>query len=152
MVKNESEKVREIDEQILEELRKNLKMNIENPSILDNVNVISTEEKQKILRKIEEKRKCIFLLFQGSFTLNEQNIKEINPKINQKSDVYERIANNVILKRVEKIFNIMISNKEKDHRLISVCSDRHFFIKTVISENIPTSLIESCVGVEEREL
>lgn len=150
MVKNESEKVKEIDEKIVEELRKNLEMRIESPNIIKNNNVISEEEKQIILNKIEEKKKAIFLLFQGNFTLNQQNIKQRAPKRNQKSDDYDTIANNVILKRVEEIFNRMISNKEKDYRLVSVCSDRQFFIQRIILENIPTSFIKDCINPIER--
>ncbi len=150
MVKNESDKVKEIDEKIVEELRKNLEMRIESPNIIDDINVISKEEKQIILNKIEEKKKAIFLLFQGNFTLNQQNIKQRAPKRNQKSDVYDTIANNIILKKVENIFNRMISQKEQDYRLISVCSDRKFFIQRIILENIPTSFIEHCINGMER--
>ncbi len=152
MVKNESEskKVKEIDKKIVEELRKNLEMRIESPNIINNNNVISKEEKQIILRKIEEKKRAIFLLFQGNFTLNQQNIKERDPKRNQKSDVYDTIANDVILKRVEEIFNRMISQEEQDYRLVSVCSDRKFFIKKIILENIPISFIDYCINGIER--
>ncbi len=144
MFKNENYRVKQIDRIILEELRKRLEMQVEN------IEIIKGSETEKILGIIEEKKKGILLLFQGDFTLNERNIKEKIPQENRELSFYEKIANNIILKRISKIFNKIMKLQAKDYRLISVCVDRQLFIQKILSENIQTSFIESCINQRER--
>lgn len=144
MLKYENSKVRQIDRKILEELRKNLEIRV------SNFDIISKTETEKVISIIEEKKRGIFLLFQGDFSLNEYNINEKIPKQKRELSFYDRIANNVILRRIEKIFNKLRDLEAQDYRAISVCADRQFFIKKVILENIQTSFIESCVNGIER--
>ncbi len=140
----ENYKVKQIDRKILEELRENLKIQA------SNVDIINKAETEEILNIIEEKKRGIFLLFQGDFALNEHIINEKFPKGNRELSFYDRIANNVILRRIGKIFNKMVSLGAQDYRLIAVCADRQFFIQKVISGNIQTSFIESCINGMER--
>ncbi len=144
MFEGEICKVKQIDRRILEELRKKLEIKIEN------VDIISDVEIGKVLSIIEEKKRGIFLLFHGDFTVNEQNINEKISEMNGESSFYDRIANKLILKRIEKIFNKMMSLEAQNCRLISVCTDRQFFIQKIISENIQTSFIETCINDMER--
>lgn len=144
MLKYENSKVRQIDRKILEELRKNLEIRV------SNFDIISKTETEKVISIIEEKKRGIFLLFQGDFSLNEYNINEKIPKQKRELSFYDRIANNVILRRIEKIFNKLRDLEAQDYRATSVCADRQFFIKKVILENIQTSFIESCVNGIER--
>lgn len=144
MLKYENSKVRQIDRKILEELRKNLEIRV------SNFDIISKTETEKVISIIEEKKRGIFLLFQGDFSLNEYNINEKIPKQKRELSFYDRIANNVILRRIEKIFNKLRDLEAQDYRATSVCADRQFFIKKIILENIQTSFIESCVNGIER--
>lgn len=144
MLKQENSRVKQIDEKILEELRKNLEIRV------TNFDIISKKETEKVLGIIKEKKRGISLLFQGDFSVNEHNINVRIPKQKRELSFYDRIANSVILRRIERTFNKLRDLEAQDYRATSVCADRKFFIKKVISENIPTSFIETCVNGIER--
>ena len=55
---------------------------------------------------------------------------------------YDKIANNVILKRIELIFKQIIKRKPENNRLVSVCMDRQLFIEKVLNENVNIEFIK----------
>lgn len=146
MNKDEEDKVKKIDKRILTELIKRLEIR------KDNVDIISKEEVEKIFQKIDEKKRVIFLLFQGNFSLNEKNISDRMKLRKQQLTLYDKIANNVISKRVEKILDRMIDLHAQDNRTICVCMDRKLFIQRILLENVQESFVKKYVEKEETEI
>ena len=68
MLECENIKVKEIDKKILEMIIR--KMDIKTK----NVDILTSEQLDKILRIIDRKKEIISLLFQGDFSVNEKNI------------------------------------------------------------------------------
>ncbi len=146
MNKNESNRVKEIDRMILTELIKKLEIR------RDSVGIINKEEIEKIFQKIDERKRVIFLLFQGNFSVNEKNISDRMETCKQQLTSYDKIANNIISKRVEKIFNRMMSLHEQDSRTIYVCTDRKLFIQRILLENVQESFVKKYVEKGETEI
>lgn len=144
IIKDENKKVKEIDKKILEALRRNLELKDKN------IEMVSKEEADKILNVIEERKRGIFLLFKGDFSLNEETIKRKFDSKTSETSFYEKVANRVLLKRVDAILDRMINSELDNGRLVSVCADRQFFIQKVFADNIPTNFIEECVNNKER--
>lgn len=139
MIMYEHEKVKEIDRRILRELKGNLEIG------RANVDLVRKEEVDRIFTVIDAKKQAIFTLFQGDFSSNEQNIKAKLGKNNIELTLHDRVANNVICKRIQAIFDRIIKQEPRNNRLISVCADRQFFIERVMAENIQTSFIQACI-------
>ena len=70
MLENERNIVEEIDKLILDEFENIMKIK------KDTVSIISDNKIENILKRINEKMKVIFLLFQGDFSINERIIEE----------------------------------------------------------------------------
>lgn len=145
MLEQENKRVREIDELILSQLRGNLEIN------RDSINIVHKEEVAKIIAKMSKKRDIILALFEGDFSINEQAIKERYIRKNGQIEIYTKIANKFMLKRLDQIFKKVIMSEPQNIRLISVCSDRYFFIKQVIEEDINISFIEACLKTVEQD-
>lgn len=143
MIREERFFVKEIDEMIKSQLEGKLEIKKEK------VNNLEEAEIEKILTIIKEKKNLILALFQGDFSLNEYVIKQKMKKEECQLTSYEKIANRIILKRIDEIFDMITKQQTKSGRLISVCADRQFFIKEVISSNIQKSFIEDCIELEE---
>ena len=143
MIREERFFVKEIDEMIKSQLEVKLEIKKEK------VNNLEEAEIEKILTIIKEKKNLILALFQGDFSLNEYVIKQKMKKEECQLTSYEKIANRIILKRIDEIFDMITKQQTKSGRLISVCADRQFFIKEVISSNIQKSFIEDCIELEE---
>ncbi len=137
--KDESANEKRIDNIILLELREGLK--IKNSAI----NIISQEELEMVLKKIDEKKRIIFSLFQGDFSVNEKNIGDRIQFVKPQLTFYDNVANNVILSRVEKVMNKLISMNENDNRAISVCMDRKLFIQRILLENVQESFVKKYI-------
>lgn len=95
--------------------------------------------------------KIIFLLFQGDFSLNERNIEEKIEIGRRELNFYDKIANSIILKRVDIVMQKIESIKPLNGQLISVCLDRKLFIQKVLIENISLSFIQKYIRIEEIE-
>lgn len=145
MLEQENKRVREIDELILSQLRGNLAIN------RDSINIVHKEEVAKIIAQMSKKRDVILTLFEGDFSINEQAIKERYIRKNGQIEIYTKIANKFMLKRLDQIFKKVIMSEPQNIRLISVCSDRYFFIKQVIEEDINISFIEACLKTVEQD-
>lgn len=145
MLKQENERVREIDELILSQLRGNLEISN------DSINILHKEEVGRIIAQMSKKRDIILALFEGDFTINQQSIKERYVSKSSQVEFHTKIANKFILKRLDQIFNRIIKSEPQNARLMSVCADRYFFIKQVVEENLQMSFIEECLKVVEQD-
>ena len=70
MLECENIKVKEIDKKILEMIIRQIDIKTKN------VDILNSEQLDKILRIINRKKEIISLLFQGDFSVNEKNIEE----------------------------------------------------------------------------
>ena len=146
MIKNESYKIQEIDKKILTELISNLEIKLED------VNIIDTTHVDIILKKIRDKREVIFTLFDGDFSENESSIQRRMPENEcEKLNLHDRVANNVILKRVEEVLESITRGEPEDGRVLSVCYDRLFFIQSILNGNISIDFVKKCIGIVEAE-
>lgn len=146
MNKEKRDIVKKIDNKILAELTKKLEMR------KDKINIISEEDIEKIFQKIDERKRAIFLLFKGDFQINEKNISDKMIFYKAQSTIYDKIANNIISKRVEVIFDKMMSLDFQDYETLCIYADRKFFIQRILSENIPESFIEKCIEKDEQAI
>lgn len=62
----------------------------------DKASMICDEEIEKIFKRINEKMKAVFLLFQGDFSINERNIEERMETAKTELNFYDKIAKYVI--------------------------------------------------------
>ena len=145
MLECENIKVKEIDKKILEMIIR--KMDIKTK----NVDILTSEQLDKIIRIIDRKKEIISLLFQGDFSVNEKNIEENLQWSNAKPTIYEKIANNIVCKRVEEIMDKLMEQDPQNGRLISVCIDRMLFIQKIISQNVDISAIKKLIPAEKDE-
>lgn len=145
MLENERDIVQEIDKLILDTLKKKMKIK------RDKVSIIPDNEMEEILKKINEKMKMIFLLFQGDFSINERNIEEKMEIVKTELSFYDKIANNIISKRLDIAIQKVENLKPKSGRLISVCLDRKLFIQKVLMNNISLPFIKKYIQDQEIE-
>lgn len=139
MIHEENKEVKKIDNTILENLKEKLKISKENVNILENSHM------EKVLERIESKKQAIFLLFQGDFSVNEYNVNKRLCINKNKLTMYDKLANNILAKRVENLLNEMMDKDSKNTRLISVCMDRKFFIEKILEENVEPSSIRNWI-------
>lgn len=140
------EREKQIDTIIFNELNKNLNVDTKN------ANLVTEEFLNNLLNIILSKKETIRLLFSKNFTLTEHNIKQKllrNTTLEKKPDLYNKIANKILSKRIEQIFNRLMEKNKKDNQFIAVCIDRQIFINTILSQNIESSFIESCLEDDE---
>ena len=100
---------------------------------------------EKVLERIESKKQAIFFLFQGDFSINEYNVNKRLCTNKNKLTMYDKLANNILAKRVENLLNEMMDKDSKNTRLISVCMDRKFFIEKILEENVEPSSIRNWI-------
>lgn len=139
MLDNEKKKVKEIDKLILDMLKE--KMQIKK----DKVSIICDDEIEEILNRIHEKAEVVFLLFQGDFSVNERNIEERMEIAKTDLNFYDKIANNIILKRLDAIIGKIENLEHQNGLLVSVCLDRKLFIEKVLTKNIPLFFVEKYI-------
>lgn len=142
MLNNEKRMVKEIDKLIWDMLK--AKMDIKK----DKVSIICDDEIEEIFKRINEKMKVIFLLFQGDFSVNERNIEEIMGMVKTDLNFYDKIANNIILKRLDTIIEKIENLDPLNGRLVSVCLDRKLFIEKVLAKNISLFFVERHIQKE----
>lgn len=119
--------------------------------MLDNEKKMVKEIDKLILDMLKEKMKVVFLLFQGDFSVNERNIEERMEIAKTGLNFYDKIANNVILKRLDAIIEKIENLEPLNGRLVSVCLDRKLFIEKVLAKNISLFFVEKYIQ-EEREI
>lgn len=107
----------------------------------DKVGVIHDDEIEKVLSRIDEKLEVIFSLFQDDFSINERNIEERIRTLEPNLNFYDKVANNIIFKRLNNVMEKINNQKPIDGRLVSVCLDRKLFIEKVLDKNISLSFI-----------
>lgn len=142
MLEKENKIVNEIDKLILSMLKEKMKIKT------DKVNILCDNEIKEVTKRINEKMKVIFLLFQGSFAVNERNIEDEIEIIKTDLSSYDKIANNIILKRLDSIFKKIENIDPLNGRLVSVCLDRKLFIEKVLIKNIPLISVEKYIQKE----
>lgn len=142
MLETEKKIIKNIDQLIFNELKEKLKIMEDKSDVLDNNNM------KEILKKVNEKKDIIFLLFQGSFSVNERNIEERMQKNKKELNLYDRTANNIILKRVETSIKEIESTAPLNCRIISVCLDRKMFIEKIMKENISLNYVKQYMKEE----
>lgn len=145
MLENERNIVEEIDKLILDEFENIMKIK------KDTVSIISDNKIENILKRINEKMKVIFLLFQGDFSINERIIEEKIALGKRDLNFYDKIANRIILKRLDEAIEKVEKLKHLDGQLISVCFDRKLFIQKVLMKNLSLSFIQKYIQMEEIE-
>lgn len=145
MLENERNMVEKIDKLILDEFKNIMKIK------KDTVSIISDNKIEDILKRINEKMKVIFLLFQGDFSINERIIEEKIALGKRDLNFYDKIANRIILKRLDEAIKKVEKLKHLDGRLISVCFDRKLFIQKVLMKNLSLSFIQKYIQMEEIE-
>ena len=145
MLENERNIVEEIDKLILDEFENIMKIK------KDTVSIISDNKIENILKRINEKMKVIFLLFQGDFSINERIIEEKIALGKRDLNFYDKIANRIILKRLDEAIEKVEKLKHLDGQLISVCFDIKLFIQKVLMKNLSISFIEKYIKMEEIE-
>ena len=144
MISSENEEVKLIDTKILEKLKENLNIDIQGIEMEQDI-------KDKISRIIEMKKQAIYMLFNGDFSVNEYRV---NSKLNSKNielTMCERIANNILSKRIDVVLNNMIENAPNNGRFVSVCMDRKLFMKQILQANVTPDFIYSCTEHEKLE-
>lgn len=142
MLENERYMVQKIDTLIFNMLKK--KMEIRR----DKISIISDNDVEEILKKINGKMKIISLLFQGNFSNNERTIEEKIGIATSDLSNYDKIANKIILKRLDSVIEEIEKIDSKNGRLVSVCLDRKLFIEKVLTENIPLHFIDKHIQKE----
>lgn len=142
MLDNEKKMVKEIDKLILDMLKEKMKIK------KDKVSIICDDEIKEILKRIDEKMKVVFLLFQGDFSVNERNIEERMEIVKTDLNFYDKIANNIILKRLDSIIEKIENLEPINGRLISVCLDRKLFIEKVLTKNISLFFVKKHIQKE----
>lgn len=142
MLENERYMVQKIDTLIFNMLKK--KMEIRR----DKISIISDNDVEEILKKINGKMKIISLLFQGNFSNNERTIEEKIGIATSDLSNYDKIANKIILKRLDSVIAEIEKIDSKNGRLVSVCLDRKLFIEKVLTENIPLHFIDKHIQKE----
>lgn len=135
MLESERGIVNRIDKLILNMLKENMKIK------KDKVGVIHDDEIEKVLSRIDEKLEVIFSLFQDDFSINERNIEERIRTLEPNLNFYDKVANNIIFKRLNNVMEKINNQKPIDGRLVSVCLDRKLFIEKVLDKNISLSFI-----------
>lgn len=146
MIKSENYEVKKIDRRILIELTRNLEIKRENIDVLEQIQI------DMIFEKISEKKGIIYSLFNGDFSENQQNIKErMHLGKGAELSLYDKVANNVIFKRVSEVFEQIISSNPQNGRVVSVCLDRLFFIQMILAENISINFVKSCMELPTQE-
>lgn len=145
MLENEKNIVKKIDQLILNELKENLKIE------KDKVSILSDDEMKKVLTKIEEKKNVVYFLFQGDFAINERNIEEKMGIAKTDLSFCDKIANNIILKRLDATIRKIENLEPLNGQLISVCLDRKLFIEKVLIQNILLPFVEKYIPKEELE-
>lgn len=143
MIEEEDLKVKLIDKKILEELKDNLEIKA------DNADIIKKEHLDLVLDSIEQKKQAIFSLFNGDFSVNEYNLDGYLNKEETKIPMNDRIANNIILNRVELTFKKIMNIEPEDKRLISVSMDRYLFIKEILKQNVNVAFIKKIIENDE---
>lgn len=136
MLKRENESVKKIDKLILDMLKEKMKIKQERVSIMQDA------EMKKVIKKINEKMEVICLLFHEDFSIIERNIEE-RMKI-EKTDLnfYDKIANNIIFKKLDNTLKEIEGQEHQNSQVIPVCLDRKLFIEKVLTQNIPLSFIK----------
>lgn len=142
MLENENKRVKEIDKLILDMLKE--KMTIKK----DKISIICDDEIEEILKIINEKMKVVFLLFQGDFSVNERNIEERMKIVKTDLNFYDKIANNIILKRLDAVIGKIENLEPLNGRLASVCLDRKLFIEKILTKNISLFFVEEDIRQE----
>lgn len=145
MLENERSMVQEIDALILDTLRK--KMEIKK----DKADMLPEGEIETIINKVNEKMEVIALLFQGDFSLNERILEEKMELGRSNLNYYDKIANNIISKRLEATMQKVETLKPLNGRVISVCMDRKLFIEKVLKDNISLDFAKKHIQFEEIE-
>lgn len=135
MLESERGIINRIDKLILNMLKENMKIK------KDKVGVIHDDEIEKVLSRIDEKLEVIFSLFQDDFSINERNIEERIRTLEPNLNFYDKVANNIIFKRLNNVMEKINNQKPIDGRLVSVCLDRKLFIEKVLDKNISLSFI-----------
>lgn len=133
------------DELILKMLKNGLDIN------KSGVNILKGEKLSILCERIENKKQTVLLLFENEFAESEFKINCIMNNKNNNSDYYDRVANNILLKRINRIFQKLLEDMEDDGQYVSVCLDRNFFINKVLEKNVSLEDVKKCIKEEENE-
>ena len=140
MIESENEKVKKIDARICDMLKEKMTIKREHEG---------SAVEDEIFNRINEKMQVIFSLFQRDFSINERIIEQRIEKAKMELDVYDKIANKIILRRLDNIIGELEKTMPVDGRLVSVCLDRKLFIEKILTQNIPLDFIEKCIKQEK---
>lgn len=141
MVKSKTLSGQDIDKEILSELMKNLEIK------RDNVDIIDSKQIDLIFERIEEKKKIIYTLFKGDFSENERNIqKRMHTHKCTELSFYDKVANNVISKRVKAIIESIICREPKDQSREEMYLSRSSFIESILQNNMSIDFVQNCIN------
>lgn len=114
----------------------------------DEVNILKDEKLNILFEKIEQKKQAIFWLLKNDFSFYEYKIGGRISYKNVNADFYDEVANSILSKKINRIFERLLESCKDNGQYISVCMDRKLFINKILDKNVLLEEIKEHISEE----
>lgn len=138
------------DDLILNQLKKSLNIEI---GRREKVMILEDGKLMEIYTIIERRKKYIYSLFGENFSEKEQEIKDeisTRRKCQKKKDTLNRIADNILNKRINKTFDYIMNDDGLNSWTKVVAMDRKLFINFLLEEDFDIENSRAMNNEEQR--